>query len=420
VRENDEQGVAPGRAALRKAFGEGPVVILLDELVLYMARAFALPEDHPRSKVNSQWATFFQTLFSIAAQRPQTVVILTLPSEQDANRRLTGELKQFIPTVLDTVDELEQTAARQARNLTPTQSYERAAVLGRRLFERVNAAQAANVAEAYAAYYAEQREAGVQLDSRAFEPSYVEQMRLGYPFHPELIRLFAERLADIPEFQATRGALRLVARTIRAVWERRQQLKGTLLLQPQHVDLTHSALRDELLSRLGRTAFERGLDADVMRPEGGTHANQVESGWPWHAATESALVTFLHSLPDGSKGVTAPEVALAIGRPGCDLAYVARGLEETERRAWYMRREGDHYFFRTRASVNKRFQERLTEVQPGEVRETLDDWVEAVYAGFSAFQAIPFPQDHSAIPDTADRVRLVIVHYDRECGAVET
>ena len=267
-------------------------------------------------------------------------------------------------------------------------------------------------------YYAEQRDAGTPIDSRAFEPNYAEQIRLGYPFHPELIRLFAERLADIPEFQATRGALRLVARTIRAVWERKQPLKGTLLLQPHHVDLTRSDLRDEILSRLGRTAFERGLDADVMRSEGGTHANQVEGGWPWHAATEAALVTFLHSLPDGSKGVTPSEVALAIGRPGCDLAYVARGLEETERRAWYMRREGEHYFFRTRASVNKRFQERLSEVQPGEIRETLDDWIEAVYAGFGAFQVIPFPQDHTVIPDTAERVRLVIVHYDRECGAV--
>lgn len=418
VRENDEQGIAPGRAALREALGDGPVLILLDELVLYMARAFALREDHPRSKVNSQWPTFFQTLFSIAAQRPQTAVILTLPSEQDANRRLTGELKQFIPTVLDTVDEVEKTAARQARNLTPTQSYERAAVLGRRLFEQVNASQAAKIAESYAAYYAEQRDAGVHLDSRAFELGYIEQIRVGYPFHPELVRLFAERLADIPEFQATRGALRLVARTIRAAWDRRQQFKGTLLLQPHHVDLTRSDLRDEILSRLGRTAFERGLDADVMRPEGGTHANQVEGGWPWRAATEAALVTFLHSLPDGSKGVTPAEVALAIGRPGCDLAYVARGLEETERRAWYMRREGDLYFFRTRASVNKRFQERLIEVQPGEVRETLDDWVVEVYAGFGAFQVIPFPQDHTALPDTADRVRLVIVHYDKECGAV--
>src|ERR671923_1964234 len=34
VRENDEQGVAPGRGDLRKALGDRPVLILLDELVL--------------------------------------------------------------------------------------------------------------------------------------------------------------------------------------------------------------------------------------------------------------------------------------------------------------------------------------------------------------------------------------------------
>ncbi len=418
VRENDLQGVAPARSTLEAALGDQPVLILIDELVLYMARAFALREDQARRHVNSQWATFLQTLFSVAARRPRTVVILTLPSEQDANRKLTGELKQFIPTVLETVDELEQTAARQTRNLTPTQSYERAAVLARRLFDTVDTSQASEIASAYTAYYAAQRDAGVPIDSRAFAPDFAEQMRLGYPFHPELIRLFAERLADIPEFQATRGALRLVARTIRGVWERRRALKGTLLLHPQHVDLSRSDLRDEVLARLGRSAFERALAADVVQPEGGTHASTVEVGWPWHAATEAALVVFLHSLPDASRGVTAAEVALAVGRPGCDLAYVARGLEETERRAWYMRREGEHFLFRTRASVNKRFQERLSAVQPGEIRETLDTWVQDIYTGFSALQVIPFPPDHTAIPNTSERVRLVLVHYDKECGAV--
>jgi hypothetical protein len=53
-----------------------------------------------------------------------------------------------------------------------------------------------------------------------------------------------------------------------------------------------------------------------------------------------------------------------------------------------------------------------------EVRETLDQWVQEVYAGFSAFQVIPFPLDHTAIADTADRVRLAVIHYDTECGAV--
>jgi hypothetical protein len=420
VQANDEQGVAPSREALERAFGDKPVLIVIDELVLYMARAFALKEDQPRSRVNSQWPTFLQTLFKLAAQRPRTVVILTLPSEQDANRKLTGELKQHIPTVLETVGEVGDTAGRQAKNLTPTQSNERAAVLGRRLFERVKTDKARDIAAAFVAYYQAQKDAGVTIEGRAFEPDYAEQIRAGYPFHPELIRLFAERLADIPDFQATRGALRLVARTIRAVWDRKTEIKDTLLLQPFHVDLARGEMQDEVLSRLGRTAFVRGLEADVVRPGGSTHASQTEADWPWKAATESALIAFLHSLPDGSRGLTPPEVALAVGRPGIDLAYVAKALEETERKAWYMRREGDHYLFRTRASINKRYQERLAELQqqPGEVKRVLDDWIKEVYSGFTAFQVIPFPADHTAIPDNPERIRLALIHYDKEVGYV--
>ncbi len=420
LKENDLHGVAPSRDALEKALGNGPVLILIDELVLYMARSLALPEGHPRKNIGSQWATFFQTLLSVAAHRPQTVVILTLPSEQDANRRVTGELKEVLPSVLDVVDEVEKTAARQARNLTPTQTTERAAVLARRLFDSVDNSKAAAIADAFAAYYEEQRAAGVPVDPRAFEAGYREQLRVGYPFHPELIRLFSERLADIPEFQATRGALRLVARTIRGVWAKKEELQGAPLLQVQHLDLTRSDLRDEILARLGRTAFERGLDVDVVNPAGGTHATEAEAGWPWRAASESVLVAFLHSLPDGSRGVTAPEVALAVGRPGVDLGYVARGLQDTERKAWYLRPEGEHFLFRTRASINKRFQEHLTRLQaePGVVKQTLDDWVQKLYSGFSSFQVLLFPVDHTGVSDNPERLRLVVVHYDKECAQV--
>jgi hypothetical protein len=122
--------------------------------------------------------------------------------------------------------------------------------------------------------------------------------------------------------------------------------------KPIMSDLTKAEIRDEILSRLGKTAFAPALEADVARPGGGTHASDAETGWPWHAATESALVIFLHSLPDGSRGLTPSEAALALGRPGIDLGYVHRALEETERRAWYMRRDGEHFLFRTRGQLS--------------------------------------------------------------------
>jgi hypothetical protein len=52
------------------------------------------------------------------------------------------------------------------------------------------------------------------------------------------------------------------------------------------------------------------------------------------------------------------------------------------------------------------------------VRDTLDAWVKEVCSGFSAFQMIPFPLDHTAIPDSPDRERLAVIHYDKEAGFV--
>jgi len=418
MRENDILGIAPSRDDLEKALGSGPVLILIDELVLYMARTLALPPDHQRAAIDSQWSVFFQTLFAVAEHRPNTVVVLTLPSAQDANSRVTAKLKHYIPALLQTVTDAQKVANRDAQYLTPTQSNERAAVLARRLFQSVDLSFSDAIARSWVQYLESQRQAGVQIDSRAFEPGYLDQIRTGYPFHPELIRLFAERLADIPDFQSTRGALRLVARTIRSVWQQQNQEPETYLIQPHHVDLSQSDIRDEILARLDKTAFQRGLEADVVRPDGGTHANQVEAGWPWKAASQSALITFLHSLPDSSKGITAPEVALAVGRPDVDLAYVAKGLEETERIAWYMRRDVERYRFQTRASINKRFHEHYGKIQTPEIRATLDQWILDIYSGFSSFQVISFPVDHTSVPDHADRIRLILVHYDRECGTI--
>ncbi len=192
---------------------------------------------------------------------------------------------------------------------------ERAAVLGRRLFDSVDSSAAADVAWGYMTYYEEQRQAGVSIDNRAFDPMYEQQLRAGYLFHPEFVRLLSERLAGHSGSRRHAGALRLVARTLRATWERRAQLGPTPLLQPQHVDLRRGELRDEVLGRLGRTAFERGLDPTWRGRRGARTPATSKPGWPWPAASEAALVTFLHSPPDGSRGVTPSEVAPAIGRP---------------------------------------------------------------------------------------------------------
>jgi predicted AAA+ superfamily ATPase len=130
IKENDLQGGVPSRSDLSQALGDKPVLILIDELVLYMARCASMQQDHARSKINAQWNTFLQTLFSVV-DRPRTALILTLPTEQDANRRISGELRSYIHNILEAPEEAQRTVARKARALTPTQATERSAVLAR-------------------------------------------------------------------------------------------------------------------------------------------------------------------------------------------------------------------------------------------------------------------------------------------------
>src|SRR5262249_3018402 len=132
IKENDLQGGVPSRSDLSQALGDNPVLILIDELVLYMARCASMQPDHPRSKINGQWNTFFQTLSSMADQRPKTALILPLPTEQDAHRRITADLRRYLDRTLEVPEEAERTVARKARALTPTQTTERSAVLARR------------------------------------------------------------------------------------------------------------------------------------------------------------------------------------------------------------------------------------------------------------------------------------------------
>ena len=112
IKASDLAGIVPDRAELKEAMSTGPLLIVIDELILYMARAFALPPEHQRSRLNSQWSTFFQVLFGIAAGRPNTVLLLTLPSEKDANRIFVGEMKPRLTAAWETVNESMQTAGR--------------------------------------------------------------------------------------------------------------------------------------------------------------------------------------------------------------------------------------------------------------------------------------------------------------------
>ncbi len=115
----------------------GPLLILLDEIVVHMVRLT------PQEVGNV--LGFLRTLMTIVVSRPQTVLVMTDPADQSSNQQQAALLAKL------TKDFQEQTG-RSATVIEPI-GEEGAQVIVRRLFDRVEPAAAAKASADYHALY---------------------------------------------------------------------------------------------------------------------------------------------------------------------------------------------------------------------------------------------------------------------------
>ncbi len=74
------------------------------------------------------------------------------------------------------------------------------------------------VADAYASYYV--ADLADAIPSAYRESAFRERIVAAYPFHPDLVDLLQNRWGSLSGFQRTRGALRLLGHTVKALWLR--------------------------------------------------------------------------------------------------------------------------------------------------------------------------------------------------------
>ena len=145
-----------------------------------------------------------------------------------------------------------------------------------------------------------------------------------------------KRLSTIPNFQRTRGALRLLARVTRSLWERKPE--GANLIRLDHVDLSERDIAEDLSSRLDRATFDAVIRADVCSQPGGelSHSELVDQQMGAGYARRLAIAAYLFSLTQDVPGVTAGELVGSILAPGDDPNVAVKALDTLERSAWYL------------------------------------------------------------------------------------
>lgn len=422
VRKSDEDLVAPGTGVLGKLVdmaGGGATLIMLDELARYLRSAKAVPTGNRKSDLAEQTVAFLMTLIEFAASREKVVAVVTLADSKDAFSEETETLRLEL-------SEAKRVSARQERVVTPTGEAEIARIVNQRLFRSVDPRAANDVASAYTTYFAKLAEQEAEIPQRATRAEYASLIATDYPFHPEFLAALTLKTATIPNFQRTRGALRLLARTVRALWQRKPA--DAWLIATHHLDLGLDDIANDLTSRLERPQFRQVIEADIVSSRKGTvsHAEAIDRRWVEAAkppyARRAATTVFLHSLTQGvATGVDPAELTVSVLQPGDDpqLLRKALGLMLGEEKGepgtacWFLHWDGHRYSFKTEPSLEKVVQDELTMVGRVKAKGELDDRIRKIWKK-GTFDVKYFPAEAVDVDDDAREPKLAVIHYDAE------
>ncbi|MEG5056072.1 MULTISPECIES: DUF499 domain-containing protein [unclassified Microcoleus] len=399
---SDKSGVSPGTSVLERLTGGQPTVIILDEIARYLRSAKA--KQIGRSDLAEQVVAFLFSLMDLAAACDNLVLVYSLASTADTFGEETAELQETM-----------RASARQERVLSPSTDIEIYNIVKQRVFARVSEEAAQKAASEYLAAY---RNCRVNLPDGCKDASYSKAIAQSYPFHPELFNLLTKKIASIPEFQKTRGALRLFAQVVRHLWENRDGWMP--MIHTHHIPIgMDGEITNDLTSRLQRSPLRNAIGADIYNPDGRPAYAQLQDG-EWIAAGKPPFSTwvsrtiFLHSLTQGnSSGIRLAELNLSLLTPGVDSGFVDRALERLTKVAWYLDSDPITSLarFKEEPSINKIITEEKEQVGRGCAKDDLRTRRDSIFAKkfFTLVSNIESPGD---VDDNPDDVALCAIDFD--------
>ena len=408
IRESDRRHVAPGAGTLRELFGGQPTLILLDELSIYLRKAQGL------GVARGQLTSFLSSLFKAVEGTRNACVVYTLAigKGEEAVDAYSEENRH----IAESMAELEKTSARKATLLNPTEEDETVHVLRRRLFESVDEARVPEVVAAYRRRWEGGRDS---LSPQATRSETVEAFRAGYPFHPEVLDTLTGKTATLDNFQRVRGMLRLLGKTVAHLW--RQRPGDACAIHLHHIDPGHEPIRQEIVTRLGQSAYQPAISNDVSSGSDDRKSFAQRIDAEFHAglppyAEYAARTVLLHTLAynDPLKGLPPEQLRYSMAGPEMDVAFIDDARKKFVAESAYLDdRPGAPLRFLVDANLSQIIRREERNVDAGEARAELKDRIRQVFDG-RVFDAVNFPGGPFDVPDEigGGRPKLAVLAYD--------
>ena len=400
VEKDDELKTAPGTNLLGKILEEvGPCVILIDEILSYIINASGVKVGE--ETLRGTTLIFLQQLTEAVANCPHAILITTLTSQITESMSERAEL---------TYASLEKVMGRVETVKTPVEGQEIYEVIRRRLFEDLgDETHRRDTVEAYWKMY---QNLGDDVPAACKEPSYRDKMLVAYPFHPELISALYERWGSIPEFERTRGVLRLLAFVISQLY---QSKDNDVLIQSCNVDLGSVEVRPELVKFIGNQ-FHGVIDTDIAGKDAKAPEidRQLGSEYAKESVSEKlAKSIFMYSFGGGQqRGATLPQLRVAVLNPELPPPFISDAADRLTKRLWHLYYDSGLYYFDAQANLNRILVDREEMVRSESekvenfARSYLNDMI-----GDQALRVFRYPKEDRDVADVP-QLSLAVLDLD--------
>ncbi len=385
---------SPGRDAIYELLSEKqPVLILMDEVLEYVTKAAGVQVAD--STLAAQTAAFMQELTEAAGILEKVVLVITLPS---------GTMEHYDEQAQRLFEQFSHVLGRVERIYTPVQEHEISEVIRRRLFSSIDADAAGKVIQDFMDYAINE-----SMLPPGTEPSeYRKRFETAYPFLPEVIEVLYQRWGSFPNFQRTRGVLRLLSLVLYSLRE-----KTLPYITLADFDLSVQEIRQELLKHTG-PEYDSIIASDITSEVAG--AKQVDVGLGdaykgFRLGSRSATTVFLYSFsgkPNPErKGADLREIKRNATTTGNPSSVVVEASEQLRSKLFYLQHDSERTYFANQPNLNRILQTRMENITDSKVDELEETVLKDNLSG-KGLNTYVWQQDGSGIRDDTE-LKLVIL-----------
>ena len=415
IEDYDRDRQAPGQNTLKDLLelSDQPSVVLIDEIAEYLEDASTL--EVGGATLASQTVSFMKSLLETAAQADSLTVIYSIAD---------SAFKEEAEEVRALVGELDAVVQRQQKVVTPTGETEVGAVLQHRLFDEIDTDVAASVAEQYFHFY---DEAPRQFPQEVSEDSYRSKLEREYPFHPTVIETLTEKIDTIPDFQRTRGALKLLGRAIHYLWNHQPDEYDRHFLRLYDLTPADDAPDGSIRATLNESLFEfvdlsAAVTADIYTRDGTAHAQQEDQKWTEKGipalGTHITTTVLWNSLAFGERasGIARRGLNEAVGHPDISFDHYNNALKnlggDDMNVACYYLYDEDQIRFKAEPNLIRIIDQRIQNTSEPQARSRFEARLEREVPkqGGGGFAVEMFPEEPADMKDRATSPTLGVMH----------